>query len=66
MAVSGAALTNNILLTGRPGVGKTTVVRRVLERMGGVAGGFLTAEIRRQGQRLGFPSVAGTSSVPAR
>jgi nucleoside-triphosphatase len=54
MMVSGAVLVNKILLTGRPGVGKTTVVRRVLERMRGVAGGFLTEEIRRQGRRLGF------------
>jgi nucleoside-triphosphatase len=44
-----------LLLTGPPGVGKTTVVRRVA---GGLAGrrvqGFTTEEIRVGGQRLGF------------
>lgn len=43
-----------ILLTGRPGVGKTTIVRRFLETGPAVAGGFLTEEIRRGGRRVGF------------
>lgn len=43
-----------ILLTGRPGVGKTTVIKRVLERMRGRAGGFYTEEIREGGIRKGF------------
>jgi len=43
-----------ILLTGRPGVGKTTVIKEVLERLPGRAGGFYTAEIRERGQRQGF------------
>jgi len=43
-----------ILLTGRPGVGKTTVIKEVLGRLPGHAGGFYTAEIRERGQRQGF------------
>jgi nucleoside-triphosphatase len=43
-----------ILLTGRPGVGKTTVVRQVLARWEAGAGGFYTKEIREQGRRTGF------------
>lgn len=41
-----------LLLTGRPGVGKTTLLRRVAENH--VAGGFLTDEMRREGRRVGF------------
>lgn len=45
----------NLLLTGRPGVGKTTLVRRVLEELGDIpATGFYTVEIRTGGRRLGF------------
>jgi nucleoside-triphosphatase len=43
-----------ILITGRPGSGKTTLVRRVVERLAGRAGGFYTAEIRQGGVRQGF------------
>jgi nucleoside-triphosphatase len=42
------------LLTGRPGVGKTTCLRRVLEQLGRPAGGFLTEEVRQGGTRVGF------------
>jgi nucleoside-triphosphatase len=44
----------NWLLTGPPGVGKTTVVAQVVERLGVRAGGFYTREIREHGRRLGF------------
>jgi nucleoside-triphosphatase len=45
----------NLLLTGLPGVGKTTVLRRVVERLSDLhARGFLTDEIRPGGRRLGF------------
>jgi nucleoside-triphosphatase len=44
-----------LLLTGTPGVGKTTVIRRVAERLTGeVLGGFYTEEIRTSGIREGF------------
>jgi nucleoside-triphosphatase len=43
-----------ILLAGRPGVGKTTIIREIAERLGNSAGGFYTAEIRKGGRRQGF------------
>ena len=44
-----------LLLTGAPGVGKTTVMRRVAEQIPGVRlGGFYTAEIRVGRSRQGF------------
>lgn len=47
---------NALLLTGRPGVGKTTVVERVADRLEDVRiAGFLTREIRDPGgRRVGF------------
>jgi len=42
------------LLTGRPGAGKTTCLRRALALLGRPAGGFFTEEIREQGTRVGF------------
>ncbi|RLI90982.1 MAG: AAA family ATPase [Candidatus Altiarchaeales archaeon] len=44
----------NILLTGRPGIGKTTIIKRVLDRIDLSAGGFYTQEIREHGIRTGF------------
>jgi nucleoside-triphosphatase len=43
-----------LLLTGRPGVGKTTVIQAVAEALGDRAGGFYTEEIRGTGRRTGF------------
>ena len=44
-----------LLVTGVPGVGKTTLVRRVVDRLEGVrVAGFTTEEIREGGRRLGF------------
>lgn len=44
-----------LLLTGRPGVGKTTVIQKVAHALGNRAGGFYTEEIRRaNGRRQGF------------
>ncbi len=57
-----------LLLTGPPGIGKTTVVRRVADRLG-PAGlrGFYTEEIRQAGERRGFRLVGfdGTARVIA-
>lgn len=47
----------NILLTGRPGVGKTTLILRLLEALHRPASGFYTREIRGRGTRLGFEAV---------
>lgn len=43
-----------ILLTGRPGIGKTTAIRRIVARLPGQAAGFYTDEIRERGRRVGF------------
>ncbi|WP_376788743.1 NTPase [Thermoflexus sp.] len=43
-----------LLITGRPGVGKTTLIRQVAEALGDRAGGFYTEEIRGPQGRLGF------------
>jgi len=47
-----------LFLSGRPGVGKTTIIRSVADRLGPKAGGFYTEEIREAGQRTGFRLVA--------
>lgn len=44
----------NILLTGLPGVGKTTLIRKVLDNLTTRAAGFITEEIRESGKRKGF------------
>ena len=46
-----------ILLTGFPGCGKTTLIRRVLARLSMPAGGFYTQEVRDSGVRVGFELV---------
>jgi nucleoside-triphosphatase len=43
-----------VLLTGRPGCGKTTLVMRVVNELAVPAGGFYTEEIREHGGRIGF------------
>jgi nucleoside-triphosphatase len=46
----------NLFITGLPGTGKTTSIRKVLEQLppGITASGFYTAEIRESGGRVGF------------
>lgn len=44
----------NILLTGTPGVGKTTLIRKLVDALGCPARGFYTEEIREAGRRVGF------------
>jgi nucleoside-triphosphatase len=58
-----------ILLTGRPGIGKTTAVRRAADALSGWRiRGFTTGEIRSAGYRLGFQleTFDGRSVVLAR
>ncbi|MBI2872502.1 MAG: AAA family ATPase [Chloroflexi bacterium] len=45
------------MLTGRPGCGKTTLVRKVLRLSGVRAAGFYTEEVRHDGRRVGFDLV---------
>jgi nucleoside-triphosphatase len=44
-----------LFLTGNPGVGKTTLVRAIVERLeDATCAGFYTEEKRHRGQRIGF------------
>ncbi len=43
-----------LLLTGDPGCGKTTIIRKVIAKLGKRAGGFYTEEIVGPGGRKGF------------
>ena len=48
----------NLLLTGAPGCGKTTVLERVAEHLADLRlAGFLTVEVREHGQRVGFEAI---------
>jgi nucleoside-triphosphatase len=47
-----------VLLTGHPGCGKTTLIKRILNRLPQRFGGFYTEEIRDHGTRVGFKVVA--------
>jgi nucleoside-triphosphatase len=44
----------NIILTGVPGIGKTTLIEGVADALGERAGGVVTREIREGGSRTGF------------
>ena len=53
--ISPAGSPHILLLTGMPGVGKTTIVRQVAAQLNGQrSGGFYTEEIRLCGERQGF------------
>jgi nucleoside-triphosphatase len=43
-----------LLITGPPGCGKTTLIKRVVESVSVPYCGFFTAEMRRKGKRIGF------------
>ena len=57
----------NILVTGPPQCGKTTLIERVTSRIGLPLTGFFTREIREKGRRRGFNvvTVGGTVGVLA-
>ncbi len=53
-------MVKTVLLTGSPGCGKTTLIRRLIPRLNVPIGGFYTQEIRqggKRGDRLGFEIV---------
>jgi nucleoside-triphosphatase len=56
-----------LLITGRPGVGKTTVIKKVAGRLGERASGFFTGEVRdaKSAKRRGFSvtTIEGESAV---
>ncbi|HDI52189.1 MAG TPA: NTPase [Bacteroidetes bacterium] len=47
----------NILLTGNPGVGKTTLIQKIIAQINQPAIGFYTVEIRQGRNRVGFEIV---------
>lgn len=55
---SSAGMKKNILITGLPGVGKTTLIMRIIEwakeKEGIKVKGFYTREVREAGKRVGF------------
>lgn len=57
----------NLFVTGRPGVGKTTLIEKVLAGLDVRIGGFCTREIREGGRRVGFSieNLRGESGVLA-
>ncbi len=49
----------NILITGNPGVGKTTLIQNIISRLNISAGGFYTTEVRDEnGKRWGFKIIS--------
>lgn len=52
--MDGSGMKKNIFLTGAPAVGKTTVIKKVIEGLGFPANGFYTEEERVAGKRTGF------------
>lgn len=59
MSKSGVNKPHALLITGTPGVGKTTVIRRVADALKAEGlRGFYTEEIREDGERRGFRLVS--------
>jgi nucleoside-triphosphatase len=51
-------LANNLLITGPPGIGKSTLIRAVCDALGDrLLTGFITRELRQNGKRQGFELV---------
>ena len=68
MSERGASEPHVLLITGTPGIGKTTVIRRVADRVDAEGlRGFYTEEIRERRERRGFRLVSfdGTKRIIA-
>ncbi len=48
----------NILISGPPGVGKTTLIKKILENLNLKVGGFYTEEIKENKNRVGFKIIS--------
>jgi len=48
----------NILISGPPGVGKTTLIKKILENLNLKVGGFYTEEIKENKNRIGFKIIS--------
>jgi len=44
----------NILFTGPPGCGKSTIIEKIVQKIDATATGFFTKEIQEKGRRVGF------------
>ncbi|MCK4358810.1 MAG: NTPase [Candidatus Cloacimonetes bacterium] len=47
-------MSNNILISGYPGIGKTTLINKIIKRLDCKIGGFYTSEKCENGKRTGF------------
>ena len=48
------AIKGRIAITGRPGVGKTTLIEQLVAKLPLTCGGMITREVRKCGHRVGF------------
>jgi nucleoside-triphosphatase len=44
----------NILITGPPGCGKSTLIEKIVNRIERPVTGFFTREIKKEGRRVGY------------
>ncbi len=44
----------NLFITGKPGCGKTTLIKEILKKLKSKVSGFYTEEIKEKGKRIGF------------
>ena len=57
--LTGSPIKKNFLITGLPGVGKTTLIKKLSEKLKHLhPAGFYTEEIREAGQRKGFELIS--------
>ena len=52
--MNGEMVHKNILFTGLPGCGKSTIIEKIVQRLDRPRSGFFTREIRDRGRRVGF------------